>query len=115
MLLKKAALIIVFQFFIVPFIFSQGKGLSVINKEDLIRHLTFISSDSLQGRTFGTEVDGLGITAEYLKLNAEKIGLKPGAENYFQPVNVVSSEPDLDNTFVEIADNNGNVVYQSDS
>lgn len=115
MLLKKAALIIVFQFFIVPFTFSQEKGLSVINKEDLKRHLTFISSDSIQGRTFGTEVDGLGITAEYLKLNAEKIGLKPGAENYFQPVNVVSSEPDWDNTFVEIADNNGNVVYHSDS
>ena len=41
MLLKKAALIIVFQFFIVPFTFSQEKGLSVINKEDLKRHLTF--------------------------------------------------------------------------
>lgn len=48
------------------------------------QHLGFIASDSLQGRQLGTEADGLGITANYLADYSIKIGLKPGAENYFQ-------------------------------
>ncbi len=76
-----------------PFIFSKERGLQVINLKDLKHHLTFISSDSTQGRKFGTETDELGITVKNLITDAEKIGLKPSADNYFQPVEIVSTKP----------------------
>jgi len=112
MLLKKVTQIIVFLFLIVPFSFSQENGLQAINQKDLKRHLIFVSSDSLQGRRFGTEIDGLGITAEYLKSNAEKIGLKPGANSYFQKVEIVSAKPS-ENSFLEIENNSGKSVFKS--
>ena len=36
---------------------AQKQALSKIDTDDMKRHLTFISSDELQGRKLGTEVD----------------------------------------------------------
>lgn len=90
--------------------FSQEKALSKIDTADLKQHLIFISSDELQGRKLGTEVDGLGITADYIAENCKRIGLEPGAENYFQQVNLITTKPNK-NSFIEIVNKKENVEY----
>jgi hypothetical protein len=113
MFLKKTILLFSF-ILVVNFIGSaQNKALSKIDIKDLKEHLTFISSDKLQGRKLGTEVDGLGITADYLAENAKRIGLKPAVENYFQPVEMVFEKP-LKDRFVEVTNKKGKVGLKSD-
>ena len=92
-------------------IYSQNPALSKIDTDDLKRHLTFIASDELQGRKFGTEVNGLEITADYLANEAKKMGLKPGTENYFQKVNIVGSKTDSD-ALIQI-DGKKKMLYES--
>jgi Zn-dependent M28 family amino/carboxypeptidase len=114
MLLKK----IVLPFLILCLIniagYTQNKALGKIDVDDLIRHLTFISSDSLQGRRFGTEIDGLGITADYLAKQAKEIGLKPVGDNFFQKVNLVASKPD-EGRYIQIENKKSRLIYQSNS
>ena len=69
---------------------AQKKELETITENDLKAHLEFIASDFMQGRDFNTDVPGLEITADYLKAQCMKMGLKPGAEGYFQNVDMVS-------------------------
>jgi hypothetical protein len=103
-------------FLFVHFIsFGQKSGLNQINTGDLKRHLTFLSSDSLQGRAFGTPINGLDIAANYLKTNAKSIGLKSATDNYYQIVPIISSQPDSKNTFLEISDSKGKTIFKSDS
>ena len=115
MLFKKTVSLIYFLFFFHVISYSQESGLNYINKEDLKRHLSFIASDSLQGRTFGTPVPGLDIAANYIKSNAKSMGLKPGIDDYFQNVQIVSSQPDTENSFLEITDNNGTSIFKTNS
>ncbi len=89
MLLQKLSFTVLFLFAIYSVCFSQNPALSKIDKIDMKRHLTFLSSDSLQGRKLGTDVPGLDIAADYIKVNAEKNGLKPGGDNYFQYVDMI--------------------------
>lgn len=93
-------------------VFAQHPALSKINKKDLKRYLTFISSDDLQGRSLGTKVDGLGITANYLAENAKRIGLQPGATGYFQALEMVSTKPDETN-FIEALDKRGKLLIRT--
>ncbi len=95
--------------------FSQNQALSKIDKEDMKRYLTFISSDSLQGRSLKTEVNGLEITANYIAETMEKLGVKPAGKTYFQKVELESSESDNENTYLKIFDNNGELVVEADS
>ena len=92
---------------------TQNKALSKIDKKEMKQHLTFLSSDELQGRKLGTEVDGLGITADYLADYAKEIGLKPAVENYFQPVEMILEKP-LEDPFIEVTDNTGKVRLWSE-
>lgn len=105
-------------FFLIVFsistsIYSQNPALSKIDTGDLKRHLTFIASDELQGRKFGTEVNGLEITAHYLADEAKRMGLKPAAENFFQKINIVKSRIDS-NAFIQIK-NKKRIKYKSNS
>jgi len=113
MLTKKS----IFFFFFVVCIsvssYSQEQGLNSIVQADLQRHLTFIASDSLQGRRFGTEVPGLKIAAEYIQQNIEKDGLNPGPNGYFQRVDIQSLKPDAENTFLNVNDETGKKIIQS--
>ncbi len=103
-------------FFIVSLTsFSQNPALNYIDTVDLKRHLSFISSDSLQGRSFGTPIPGLDIAAVYLKTNAEKIGLTTNTGDYFQNVPLISSQPDFENTFLKITNTTGNILFKTDS
>ena len=112
MFIRKTALT---YFVLCVFVFSafaQKQALSRIDKKDLKKHLTFIASDDLQGRELGTEVNGLEITANYLAENAQRIGLKPGSENYFQTVALVSTKPAKDN-IIEVLDKGEKSLYKS--
>ena len=100
--------------FAINFCFSQNPALSKIDKDDMKRHLTFLSSDSLQGRKLGTEVPGLDIAADYIKLNAEKNGLEPGVDNYFQKVDIISIKPN-ENNFIQINKRNGKSMFKTTS
>lgn len=115
MMVKKVALIFLFIGYLNLSFFAQEKGLKTINKVDLKRHLSFISSDSLQGREIGSTFPGLDIAATYIKQNAKITGLSPGVPGYFQKVPVVLSIPDWENTYLQITMKNGNVIYKTDS
>lgn len=91
--------------------FAQKKALESITANDLKAHLEFIASDYMQGREYSTAVPGLDITAQYLKSQCEKIGLKPGVEGYFQEIEMVSVKPDAENTMFVLNDKNGKKSY----
>ena len=86
--------------------FSQKKALESITENDLKAHLEFIASDNMQGRSYDTEIPGIDITAEYLRAQCEKMGLKPGGDSYFQPVEMVSVKPDPENTYFRLIEDN---------
>ena len=94
-------------------VFSQKKELESITENDLKAHLEFIASDFLQGRDFNTATPGLEITADYLKAQCKKMDLKPGGDNYFQTVEMMSIKPDAKNTFIKLTDKDGSEVYKS--
>jgi len=67
----------------------QVKYATTITADDLKKHLTYLSSDELQGRDTGTE--GGKKAANYLADFYENIGLAgPVKGEYFQPFNLVS-------------------------
>jgi hypothetical protein len=77
---------------------AQQQAISV--SEDLLKkHVTFLASDSLQGREPGSAV--LKVAAEYLRKEAQKTGLEPGSPNYFQSFELISTRPDLKNSFLK--------------
>lgn len=95
--------------------FAQETGLSAIDKQDLQHHLTFLSSDSLQGRAFGTAVPGLDMAAGYIAENLKQVGLEQANGSYFQTFPLLSSQFDSEKTFMKITDDKGNLIYESDS
>jgi hypothetical protein len=111
---RKTVLSSLFLFCFNFLLFAQSGPLDKIDIDDLKRNLTFIASDELQGRKLGTEVDGLGICADFLAENAQRIGLKPAAENYFQPVNILRTKPQQNN-FIEIQNKKGKSVFKTNS
>ncbi len=88
---------------IFPFLlFARKEGHPSISEADLKRHITFLASDSLQGRKFGTAIPGLEIAADYIRENARNTGLIPLADHFFQKVDIVSAILDEDNSFLAI-------------
>ncbi|MDX8338456.1 M20/M25/M40 family metallo-hydrolase [Draconibacterium sp. IB214405] len=92
---------------------AQKKEMQTITESDLKAHLEFIASDNLQGRDFFTEAPGLNITADYLKAQCAKMGLKPGVEGYFQKFELEAVTPDPDQTVMRLKDGSGNVSYET--
>ncbi len=66
-----------------------------ISEDSLRGHLSFIASDSLEGRA--TPSPGLDVAAEYIAAQFRRAGLEPaGDDGYFQTANWKLIEPDLD-------------------
>jgi len=101
-------------FFIFATVFAQKKELQSITENELKAHLEFITSDNMQGRDFGTTIPGLQITADYLKSQCLKMGLKPGDLNYTQPVKMISVQTEKESTFIALKNNDGEEVFRSD-
>jgi len=112
MLIRKTVLILFIFLTLVVAVQAQHQALSKIDTVDLKAHLSFIASDHLQGRSLGTAVNGLEITANYLANNALKMGLLPAAENYFQQVPLFYT-PLNKQSFVKVSNEKGKLVYQS--
>ena len=109
----KSYFLLLLSVFISILSYSQEQGLNSIVQSDMQRHLAFIASDSLQGRHFGTDVPGLQIAAEYIRTNIQEDGLKPGTDNYFQSVPILSTKPDSENTFLRITSDEGKAIYKT--
>ena len=96
------------------FLFGQKKAVETITEHDLKAHLEFIASDLMQGRDFTTEVPGLDLTADYLRTQCMKMGLKPGVEGYIQHVPMEMVMSDLENTSFKISNNSGKTAVSTD-
>lgn len=109
--MKIKSVLSLFFLFVVIVCAAQKKELETITENDLKAHLEFIASDFMQGRDFNTQTPGLDITADYLKAQCQKMGLKPGGECYFQKVEMVSVRPDAANTQFKLKAKNGGDNY----
>lgn len=110
----KTALSSLLLCFTIYSVFAQKNALSKIDASDLRRNLTFVASDDLQGRKLGTEVDGLGIAANYLAENAKAIGLKSAGGTYFQKVEVQMNQSNGNNS-IELTTRKGKVLYKTNA
>jgi hypothetical protein len=107
------SILILFAFSLISV--AQKKGLISINQNDLKSYMTFFASDEMAGRETGTVVNDAA--AMYIKTNLMRLGLKPapGAEDYFQKMPLVSTKIDEKNSLLNINNNQGEVIFSSDS
>lgn len=89
---------------------AQSRENSSISQSDLRRHLEFLASDEISGRSLETPDCGICKAAGYLKENVAKMGLKEGFPGFIQTVPLVSSAPDTINSFIEIRDKQGKLI-----
>jgi len=74
--------------------FDDNDGISALNKDSLISHITTLASDSFQGRRPFSA--GETITVNYLQSNFAAMGLEPGnGASYFQEVPMVEITPNV--------------------
>lgn len=110
----KLSVILLFTFYVLAG-FGQKKELKSITGQELKAHLEFISSDYMQGRDFGTAIPGLEITAEYLKSECEKMGLKSDNQSFSQPLKMISIKTDKEKTWFRLKNKNGETVFKSNN
>lgn len=88
---------------------AQPVTIPTISEEHLKRHVSFLASDSLQGRGPGTSVRGLNLAAKYIK----KMGAKSSLQILSQTFPLISSRPDEKNTFLKLSGKKGKeTVYK---
>lgn len=94
---------------------AQKEGLASISKSDLKAHMTFFASDEMEGRETGTATNETA--ALYIKTNLMRLGLKPIPEtgDYFQNIPLQSKEISYKETSLKIKNNNGDIIYSTDS
>lgn len=92
---------------------AQTNGISRIDTPDLQRHLEFLASDALFGRSLETPDCGICKAADYLKSNVAQIGLKEGFPGYQQTVPLIFSSPDTIDSYIEIHDKKRNFIFKS--
>lgn len=94
---------------------AQKKGLASINQDDLRSYMTFFASDEMSGRETGTVSNDAA--AMYIKTNLMRLGLKPapGTEDYLQKMPLVSTRIDKKNSLLRINNNQGEVIFSTDS
>ena len=105
-------LFIAFFTLIPVFTFSQEQALKSIVQNDLKRHLTFISSDDLQGRKVGVG-DGLERAAKYIEKIARENGLQPVKNSYSQNVGIISIRPDNSSSFLKVLNKVKNKTFEA--
>lgn len=93
-------------------VIAQKAALQSISENDLEAHLEFIASDYMMGRDFNTTTPGLELTADYLRTQCQKMGLKPGGENYFQNIQLHKVSPDFENTHFQLIAENKEVAFE---
>lgn len=86
---------------------AQQEKQEIINIVNMKKNLEFLASDSLQGRSFGTEINGTSIAADFIREKAIQAGLEPGIPDFFQQFMVQSSAPLDKHAFLEVVCNSG--------
>jgi hypothetical protein len=94
--------------------FSQDLSIPLISKSELKNHITFLASDSLQGRGFTSKIPALEITADYLEATIEKMGLQYKGNGYSQNFELIESGRDEENTFLKIIGNRKEKLFSGD-
>ncbi|MDR1624410.1 MAG: M20/M25/M40 family metallo-hydrolase [Tannerellaceae bacterium] len=67
---------------------APDAGLSLISRQTIEAHLSFLASDALEGRQAGK--NGSRVAAEYIKAVLSEYGVKPFYDTYFQPFEAYS-------------------------
>ncbi len=85
---------------------AERKAADEITAAQISSYLHFIASDAMAGRD--TPSVGLDITAEFIRMNLERWGLKGAGDNgsFFQKMALVRDIPDPENTKLEIGGRN---------
>src|SRR5215204_250873 len=80
----------------------ERKIASAITADQLSNYLHFVASDAMEGRD--TPSRGLDVTAEFLKMNLQRWGFKPGGDNgtFFQKIEITSEAVDPTNNLLQI-------------
>lgn len=99
MLRVKNFISLVLLFLLTTFGQAQQPVIQSISENAFKRHVSFLAADSLQGRNLGSAE--LETAAKYLRNEAQKAGLKPAINNYFQNFNLISSRPNPKNSFIK--------------
>lgn len=76
-------------FFMLQFcecVVAQDTGFALIDTVDLKRNLNYLASDSLQGRSLSTKMDGTQMASDYLAAHCKKLGMHAPFANYKQEV-----------------------------
>lgn len=111
--MKKAFLIILTLILININSSAQKEGLASIKKENLKSHMEFFASDELKGREFSTDANE--IAALYLKTNIQRMGLKPGAGDYFQHMPIAMVKSSVKESYLRVSDDSGRLLSSTDS
>lgn len=96
------------------FVFSQDVNLPSFSKSELMKHVNFLASDSLQGRGFTSKIPALEIAADYIEATIEKAGLYYKEESYSQNFELIESARDEENTFLKIFDNRKEKIFSGE-
>jgi hypothetical protein len=91
---------------------AQIDGLVKIDTSDLRRHLEYLASDDLSGRSLETPDCGICKASVYLKSNVAQMGLKEGFPGYQQTVQLFLTTPDTMESSIEIRDERRNRTYK---
>lgn len=83
---------------------AERKAAEAITAAQLSNYLYFVASDAMGGRD--TPSQGLDITAEFIKMNLERWGFKPGGDNgtFFQKIALRRDTIDPNKTSVNVGD-----------
>ena len=107
-------IILAFLFVVTVFlVFGQKKETRSITENELKAHVEFLASDYMQGRDFGTSIPGLEITAEYIKSECLKMGLKAPLLDYTQQLELVSIKIDKEKSKLKLKNKEGETIYST--
>lgn len=95
-------------------VYAQGFNLNLVSKTELMKHVNFLASDSLQGRGLNSTFPAADIAADYLVTTISETGLQFKEENYSQNFNLITTRRDDSNTFLKIFSNRKEKVIRSD-
>lgn len=81
---------------------AQQYEVPCISEKYLEQHVSYLASDSLQGRSFFTENPGLELAADYINTNIEFMAPGFPGESYFQSFNLIANRLDKNKTFIKV-------------
>ncbi len=92
-------------------VFNDGPGEKDITKSDIMKHITYLASDDLEGRFPGTEGDVL--TQKYLSEEFKKYNITPAGDNgYVQPFDMYTHVRLSGNNSLNIVVNGTDTKYE---